>query len=92
MNRLIQSKATAWGAFLLIVIMLVLTFSLRSVWWAFFNVFFLFMMVFCHLVAIYLKRYSPLASGKLDAAAFVFGILGILSLIGEYIAWQVVFG
>ena len=81
MNRLIQSKATAWGAFLLIVIMLVLTFSLRSVWWAFFDVFFLFMMVF-----------SPLASGKLDAAAFVFGILGILSLIGEYIAWQVVFG
>lgn len=88
MSKVLQSKATAWGAFLLIVIMLVLTFSLRWAWWAFFDLFFFFMMVFCHLVAVYIQSYSRMASSKLEIAAFVCGILGILSLIGEYTAWQ----
>lgn len=90
MKGIIQSKATAWGAFVLILVMLVITFGMRTVWWSYIDIFFFFMMVFSHLVAVYVKKYNRQSYSTLEMAALIFGILGVLALIGEYIAWQVI--
>ena len=92
MANILKSKKTAWCALLLIILIIALTFRSRMAWWSFFDVFFAFMMIFCQLVAVYLTKYSPVASRKLQICAAVFGVLMILALIGEFIAYQFVAG
>ena len=91
MSNVMQSRAAAWGGLVLVLVVMVLTFSLRTEWWTFIDQFFLFMMAFCHLAACYLTKVSFLASRKLDVFALICGILFVLALLGEYIAWQIVF-
>lgn len=92
MNRLVNSKIVAWLALMLIIIVIITTFGLREVWWAFIDEFFAFMMIFCWLASLYLMKMSPFAAKKLQSIALVSGVLMILALIGEFIAYQVVFG
>ena len=49
-----------------------------------------FMTVFCHLVAVYIEKFSNSAFKKLQMAAFISAVLMILSFVGEYIAYQVI--
>lgn len=93
MNKILESKLCAWGAFVIVFLVIVLTFGMRReiAWWAFIDIFFAFMMVFCHLTAIIIKKLNGRASAKLELAAAVCGILTVLSGIGEYIAFQVLF-
>lgn len=88
MNKLLESKIAGWVALVLVIALIVITFSMRSVWWSFFDLFFIFMMVFAHLAALYLRKFSPAASATLDRVALVCGCLTILAIIGEYIAFQ----
>lgn len=88
MANILKSKAAAWGAFLLIILVIILTYGSRTVWWAFIDEFFAFMMIFCQLVAVYIMKLSPAAGKKLQICALVFGILMVLALIGEFIAYQ----
>ncbi len=83
-----DSKFYAWMAFILVIVILVFTFELRAVWWAFFDIFFLFIGAFSHLVAVVVKKVNPVVSRKLDMAAFVCLILAIIAFIAEYIAFQ----
>lgn len=85
-----SSKATAWGGLLLTLVIILLTFSLRTVWWCFFDIFFLFMMTFLHLVAVYVGRLNRHSAIALDRIAFWCGILFVVSLIAEFIVWQVI--
>ncbi len=89
MKKLLKSKIAAWGVLLLIILMIIATFSLRNEWWAFFDVFFLFMMAFTHLLALNLTRMSPAAGKKLDIITLFFAICGILSFIIEWILFNV---
>ncbi|MCM1152624.1 MAG: hypothetical protein NC328_03080 [Muribaculum sp.] len=89
--NLMKSKVAAWAAIILIIIVVGLTFAMRPVWWCFFDIFFAFMMCFCHLLALNMEKISAIACVKLDRAALVFGILFILALIAEYIAYQYIF-
>ena len=70
---------------ILIMAVIVMTFSLRTEWWCFADIFFAFMMVFCHLIALYLMKFNSYASRKLDTMAMVFATLAVVSLIVEYI-------
>lgn len=88
----LRSKIVAWLAMILMILIIIFTFALRPAWWAFFDEFFGFMMVFCQLVAVYLLKWNPYVGKKLQVFAASFGILAILSLIAEFIVWQVVFG
>jgi len=88
MTNLLKSKTAAWCAFIFIIVVIALTFKMREVWWAFFDEFFAFMMVFCQLVAVYIARYNSNACRKLHTCAAVFGIIMILALIGEFITYQ----
>ena len=88
--RLQESKGAAVGALVLVVLIIVLTFGLRPVWWAFIDEFFLFMMAFTFFVSVMIAKYNLNAKRKLQKITLVFGILWILSLIGEFVAFQFV--
>ena len=91
MKNLLYSKTVAWLALCLVVIIIIFTFTIRPVWWTFIDEFFAFMMVFTQLMALYIIKTSVYAAKKLQLCAAVFGILMILALIGEFIAYQVIY-
>lgn len=85
MNKTLKSKTAAWAVFVLVVILVVATYSLRSAWWTFTDIFFIFMAAFSHLIAVNINKFNPYASRRLDLVALVFFILFIVALIGEYV-------
>lgn len=89
MGNILQSKIVAWFAMIIVVMAIIFTFSLRPVWWAFFDEFFAFMMVFCQLVAVYTYPKMPYVAKKLQVIAGWCLILAVLSFIVEYIFWQI---
>lgn len=88
-TTLLKSAPLAWGAMILIAIVLVLTFRLRPCWWAFIDIFFFFMMAFSHAAACSLVKISPAASRTLDLAALVCGIAAVAALIVEWILYAI---
>lgn len=77
------SKLCAWGAMIIVIAVMVLTFALRTAWWAFTDIFFAFMMAFMHLLAVYFHKVVGI-SRQLEMAALVCGVLMIISLIVEF--------
>lgn len=86
-----KSAPMAWAAMLLIAIVLVCTFQLRTEWWAFIDIFFFFMMAFCHAVACTVARMGAAISRRLDTVALVCGILGVIAFIVEWALYACVF-
>lgn len=82
-----QSQAAAWGAMIIMMVVIIVAVCTRvvSTVWEYGTLFFAFMAVFCHLAAILLYRMSASASKKLDISALVFGILAVLALIAVFI-------
>ena len=89
MQNPLQSKLVAWFALAIVIIVIVTTFQFRQAWWDFFDLFFAFMMVFCQLASLYIKRFNPFAAKKLQTIAFICLILAILAFIAEYIVYFV---
>ena len=89
-RNLLQSRIFAWFALGVIICVIIFTFQLRTAWWAFFDEFFAFMMIFCQLVALYIMPKNVFAGKKLQLFAAFFGIFMIIALIGEFIALQFV--
>lgn len=87
MANLIKSRGTAWCAFILVIILIVLTALMRGPWWTFIDVFFAFLMTFFHLMALYLEKATAM-SRKLDLWAFIFGICSVVAFIAEYFISQ----
>ena len=81
----------AWIALAVVVIVIITTFRFRPVWWAFIDEFFAFMMVFCQLVALYIMPKNIYAGKKLQTFALIFGAGMILSFIGEYVAYLIIY-
>lgn len=86
---MLKSKFWAWCAFVLIIAVMIFTFSMRPVWWCFADIFFAFMMVFCHLMALYLGRFNRFVADRLDLVALVCGILTVVALIIEFVLFQI---
>lgn len=87
-----QSKAFAWGAMIVMIIVIIITMCSRIVssLWEYSVLFLAFMTVFCHLAAVLLVRVSQGASKKLDVAACIFGILAVIALVVVFILdWSV---
>lgn len=85
--KILKTKWAAWAAFILVLVLLVGTFSLRTAWWAFIDIFFAFMAAFTNLLAVTVSKMNPYVSKKLYFWAFIFCVLWVLSLIGEWIAF-----
>lgn len=82
--KLIESKAVAWCAMVLVVAMVVLTMFLRVPWYAMIAEFFCFLAVFSHLASLYLCRMSAAAAVKLEKSALVCIIIAVIAFIVEY--------
>ena len=91
MRNILQSKIVAWVAMAVVVIVIVATFSLRPAWWAFIDLFFAFMMVFCQLVSVYFLKLNLYVAKKLRIIAAICGLLMVISLIGEYIVYAILY-
>ncbi|MDE6225884.1 MAG: hypothetical protein K2M63_00025 [Muribaculaceae bacterium] len=88
MKKLIQSRVTAWIAFLLVIAVVIISVctlkDIHTQWYTLGDEFFAFMMVFLHLVSVYISGMNREASGKLEVAAAVCGLLMIIYLLVEY--------
>ncbi len=54
MRSILKMKSVAWGALVLVVVWLGFIIGTPAPWWTYTSVFFVFMMVFCHLAALYI--------------------------------------
>lgn len=91
LRTLKNSRILTWGALVLIVILLCMSFSTEQPWWSYIDFFCAFMMIFCRLAALYIHRFSLAAYNKLNICAIIFGIFTLLSFIGIFIANQVIY-
>ena len=83
-------------AFLSVIITIVyiaVTFRYRKEfgWWAYIDCFALFMSVFTWLMSLLIGKMIPYSGKLLAKIALVFGILFILAVIGEYVAYTALF-
>lgn len=86
-----ESKGVAWLAMIAVVAVLVVMICLRmfNEVWEYSSIFCAFMMVFCHLMALNLRKMSLSASRKLDYISLVFGVLTVIAIIVIYVLAQV---
>lgn len=91
MGQIIKSKAIAWSAMVLTILLIVLAFISHSPWWGFIAIFFLFLGVFAHIVSLYFYNFNRTVGRKLDVCAFVCIILAVLGFIAEYVIFNVKF-
>ena len=90
MKNPLESTLVAWIAMVIVVIVIIITYQYRQAWWSFIDLFFAFMMVFCQLAGLYIKRFNPYAGKTLQSISAICFALMILAFIGEYIAYQFV--
>ena len=91
MNKMMKSKGVAWGGMFVMVVVTVVCMLMPGVkehWWELTDVFAGFMMVFCHLAALYLENLNPEAGKRLDMIAMLFGILAIVAFFCIYFIAQ----
>ena len=91
MKNLLQSTLVAWIALVIVVIVIITTFEYRQAWWSFIDLFFAFMMVFCQLAGLYIKKFNRYAGKTLQKIAAICLILMILAFIGEYVVYQITY-
>ncbi len=80
-------------ALIVTIVYIAVTFRFRKElgWWAYIDCFALFMTVFTWLMSLMIGKMIP-HSGKLLAnIALIFGIIFIVALVGEYIAYTALF-
>ncbi len=80
-------------ALILTIVYISVTFRFRRElgWWAYIDCFALFMTVFTWLMSLVVGKMIPHSGQLLAKIALIFGILFIISLVGEYIAYSVLF-
>lgn len=80
-------------ALIVAIVYIAITFRFRKEfgWWAYIDCFALFMTVFTWLMSLVIGNMIPHSGKLLAKIALVFGILFILSLVGEYIAYTILY-
>ncbi len=80
-------------ALIVTIAYIAITFSFRNElgWWAYIDCFALFMTVFTWLMSLVVGKMIPHSGQLLAKIALVFGILFVVSLVGEYIAYSALF-
>ena len=82
-----KSKALAGVILIIVIAFICITYSYREAWWSFIDLFCFFMASFLHLLALMQPAPLAIAARRIDRLAAYFGILGVLALIGEFIAY-----
>lgn len=86
-HTLLTSKLWAAIYLLIVIIFIVVTFKMRQAWWCYFDIFFAFMAMFCHLMATIFQKLIPAEARRLDKIALGMIVATIISLIAEIIAF-----
>lgn len=78
---------------IIVIILLGATFRWRRemAWWAFSDIFFLFMMAFSRLMSLTVRKINTRVASKLNTCSLVFLMLAIIALIAEGIAYWALF-
>ncbi len=87
-SKILNSKTFTYLMLALTIILIVATFKLRTEWWMFFDIFFIFMSVFTHLMAQTIMKIIPNSAKTLDKIAFILLILFFISIIAEIILFK----
>lgn len=87
-KNLKRAKVTSWLALVIAILIIVLTFSMRAVWWQFIDVFFLFMCAFTRLLSVYFSGISPIAARKLNSISLVCCIGFVVAFVVEFFIMQ----
>ncbi|MCM1320473.1 MAG: hypothetical protein NC217_08885 [Muribaculaceae bacterium] len=82
-----NSRLFTGVALVLIIAVICATFTLRTVWWSYIDIFCFFMAAFCQLMALTVCAKLPRPGATLSLIALAFCIAGVVALIGEAIAW-----
>lgn len=90
MDKILKSKGAAWGALILVIFILIATFSFRRAfdWWAFIDIFFAFMAAFAHAMSVTISKINQYVGRKLDLIALVLFALAVVAFIVEFILFQ----
>lgn len=80
---MLKSKMLSILAIIAAIALIGLTFPYRTAWWAFIDVFCFFMATFLHFMAVLQPSALAAAGRRIDFCAFIFLIVGVLSLIVE---------
>lgn len=89
--KIYNSKLYVGIALLVVIALICVTFKLRVAWWGFIDIFFFFIAAFSQLTALTLgARIAPVGA-KLSMIAFLSLLLAVLALIGEAIAWYMIY-
>lgn len=92
MNKLLESKITAWFALILVIALIVVSALLHTPWWGYFAIFFLFMAVFSHIASLYLRKINRSIGTKLEVCALVSISLSVIGFLVEYVLYNFDFG
>ena len=85
LSRILKSTIVSWVILLLIAAVLIATYKIHPVWWTFIDIFFFFIMAFCHAMSCSFAKINPAASRRLDIISLVCGCAGIIAFLVEYI-------
>ena len=82
-----KSKAIAAFALVIVIVILCISFAYRAEWWAFIDVFCIFMATFLHLLASMQPSALKATANSIDFIAMIFLICGFIAFIGEAIGF-----
>lgn len=85
-RKLLTSKLWAMIYLLIVVVIIIATFKMRTQWWCYFDIFFAFMTAFCHFIATLFAKLIPAEAIRLEKIALGMAVAMVVSLIGEIIA------
>lgn len=93
MNTNRRNLILSFIAIIVAIAIIAITFDFRRQlgWWAFADAFALFMTVFAWMMSILISRIIPHSGQMLKKAAVVFAILFVVALLGEFIAYSILF-
>lgn len=92
MTSTTKKMLLALFALIISIIYIAITFRFRKElgWWAFIDCFALFMSVFTWLMSLIISQMIPRSGKVLAKMALLFGILFVIALVGEYIAYSLI--
>lgn len=92
MTATTKKMLLALFALIISIIYIAITFRFRKElgWWAFIDCFALFMSVFTWLMSLIISQMIPHSGKVLAKMALLFGILFVIALVGEYIAYTLI--
>lgn len=84
-SKILGSKLFTYIMLAITVVAIIFTFKIRTEWWMFIDIFFLFMAVFSHLMAQSIKKLIPASAKTLDKIALILFIVFFIALTTEII-------